>query len=83
MKKGTWMVIDGSVRKMKPGITLAFMQDKYPDKRIDKCHKPPSINQMEEWMGECGCESLDGCWVEPDGTCEHGQPSWMLALGFI
>lgn len=55
MKKGTWIVIDGSVRKMKPGITLAFMQDKYPDKRIDKCHKPPSINQMEEWMGECGC----------------------------
>jgi hypothetical protein len=30
-----------------------------------------------------GCEATDGCFVEPDGTCEHGQPSWLLALGLI
>lgn len=29
------------------------------------------------------CKTLDGCTVEPDGTCEHGSPSFMLALGVI
>lgn len=28
-------------------------------------------------------EATDGCTVEPDGTCEHGNPSWMIALGLI
>lgn len=27
------------------------------------------------------CE--DGCEVEPDGTCEHGHPSPLIALGII
>jgi hypothetical protein len=27
--------------------------------------------------------ALDGYWVEPDGTCEHGKPSWLLVLGFV
>jgi hypothetical protein len=25
----------------------------------------------------------DGCEVEPDGTCEHGHPSVLLAMGVI
>ena len=28
-------------------------------------------------------EATDGCRVEPDGICEHGQPSWLLHLGSI
>jgi hypothetical protein len=39
------------------------------------------LRQLEEDGG--GCEATDGCWVEPDGHCEHGQPSWLLALGLI
>lgn len=27
------------------------------------------------------CE--DGCEVEPDGTCPHGNPSILLAMGII
>jgi hypothetical protein len=27
------------------------------------------------------CE--EGCMVEPDGKCEHGHPSILLALGMI
>lgn len=27
------------------------------------------------------CE--DGCEVEPDGTCHHGHPSILLAIGVI
>lgn len=44
----------------------------------------PSVEEMEEWEWEGGgCEATDGCWVEPDGTCEHGHPSWMRYLGLI
>ena len=43
----------------------------------------PSIEQLLAWEQEGGCEALDGCWVEPDGTCPHGQPSWLRHLGMI
>ena len=43
----------------------------------------PSIEELEEWMWDSGCEATDGCWVEPDGTCEHGHPSWLLRMGLI
>jgi hypothetical protein len=45
--------------------------------------KRPSIKQLEEWLSDGGCEAQDGCWVEADGTCPHGSPSWLLALGWI
>jgi hypothetical protein len=32
---------------------------------------------------DSGCLATDGCWVEPDGECEHEYPSWMLYLGVI
>jgi Protein of unknown function (DUF2958) len=43
----------------------------------------PTVDQLQEWMSEGGCETPDGCWVEPDGRCEHGEPSWLLKLGMI
>ena len=43
----------------------------------------PSIEQLEEWMDEGGCEATDGCWVEPDGTCVHNCDSWLLVMGLI
>jgi hypothetical protein len=44
----------------------------------------PTMEQLLEWQEEGGgCEATDGCWVEPDGRCEHGKPSWLLALGLI
>lgn len=44
---------------------------------------PPDMETMEEWMHDTGCEATDGCWVEHDGTCQHGKPSWFLKLGLI
>jgi len=82
MKKN-YMIIDGSVRKMQPEITLEYMQEKYPERKIEKCCAPPSIKTMEKWASDCGSKTPCGCWVEPDGHCEHGNPSWLLALGFI
>jgi len=43
----------------------------------------PSIEQLEEWAEEGGCEATDGCWVEMDGHCEHGNPSWFIELYLI
>jgi hypothetical protein len=43
----------------------------------------PSIEQLEEWLSESGAEATDGCWVEPDGFCEHGHQSWLVRLGLI
>ena len=44
----------------------------------------PSLEELQRQLEEDGgCEATDGCWVEPDGTCDHGQPSWLLALCLI
>ena len=44
----------------------------------------PSLEELHRQLEEDGgCEAIDGCFVEPDGTCEHGQPSWLLALALI
>lgn len=44
----------------------------------------PSLATLERWASEGLCPAVDGCPdVELDGRCEHGRPSWVLALGFI
>jgi hypothetical protein len=50
-----------------------------PDSLVDA----PDVAQLEEWLAEGGAEATDGCWVEPDGTCEHGCLSWLLVLALI
>ena len=51
--------------------------------KIDIEENRPSIETLEDWSDAGGCETPDGCWVEPDGTCEHGMPSWALEMGLI
>jgi hypothetical protein len=43
----------------------------------------PTLEQLEAWADEGICEATDGCQVEPDGECEHGNPSWLVELGLI
>jgi len=47
--------------------------------------KPPAMEMLAAWLDEGGCEAacVHGCWVEPDGHCPHGKPSWLLKLGLI
>ena len=45
--------------------------------------KRPSIATMERWMDKGIAKATDGCEVEPDGTCPHGKPSWLLVLHLI
>lgn len=58
------------------------------DPELGERHKAtapvPTIEQLERWEWEDGgCEATDGCWVEPDGRCEHGHQSWMLRMALI
>jgi hypothetical protein len=44
----------------------------------------PDWDTLEQWLWEDGgCETSDGCWTDPDGTCPHGHPSWFLRMGLI
>jgi len=43
----------------------------------------PTVEQLMEWEEDGGCEATDGCWVEPDGKCEHGCNSWMIEMELI
>jgi len=70
----------GKVITLKKGITMERCKEVIPD-AIQV--KKPSVSTLERWSNDCGCEAIDGCWVEPDGTCEHGYPSWLSALGYI
>lgn len=54
-----------------------------PRKQSKKARKTPQLTTMERWMDEGGAQATDGCWVEPDGICPHGCPSWLLEMGLI
>ena len=57
------------------------------DEALDRIHKhmnnQPDAETLQEWLDDGGCEATDGCWVEPDGMCEHGCESWLLAMRMI
>lgn len=48
-----------------------------------KPKKQPSLATMAKWVSSGIAKATDGCKVEPDGTCPHGKPSWLIELGFI
>lgn len=68
-------------RKLKEGISLEHYQIKNPD--AFECDEMPDLEQLEEWESEGVCETPDGCITEPDGTCSHGLPSWLIIAGVI
>jgi hypothetical protein len=45
--------------------------------------KPPSVATMTKWVCNGVAKATDGCKVEPDGTCPHGKPSWLIKLGYV
>ncbi len=71
----------GRIRVLKPGINPMDYERNHPD--AIKLGRVPCQKTLERWMNDGGCESLDGCWTEPDSSCEHGQPSWLMAMGMI
>lgn len=53
------------------------------DPHNDDLNNLPSMGEVETWVFDSVCEATDGCTVEPDGTCPHGRPSWLLRLGLV
>jgi hypothetical protein len=43
----------------------------------------PDAETLIAWEAEGGCEAAcpHHCWTGPDGTCPHGNPSWLLEPG--
>ncbi len=39
--------------------------------------------RLESWLVGSGCEAIDGCWIGPHDTCQHGCPSWFVELALI
>ena len=73
---------DGMIRTLKVDADPDEYQRRFPNAiRVEG--DIPDDETLQEWMMDSGCEAIDGCWVEPDGTCPHGSPSWLMALGFI
>lgn len=67
-----------------PGTVEAISaQAKHDDFIREALKKPPSMDRLEAMVFDGDCEALDGCITEPDGQCEHGYPSWPMALGII
>ena len=61
------------------------MTDRFGDPEAECDLVVPTIEQLEEWDYEGGCQAacVHECWVEPDGYCPHGKPSWLLVMGLI
>ena len=58
--------------------------DAHPDETILEVTTPrPSDEELEEMVMDSVVDATDGCMVEPDGCCQHGHPSWLIALGLI
>ena len=74
----------GQLRTLKTGIDLDAYQRDHPDAYILRAGtKLPCDAKLERWISDCVCPALDGCRVETDGICQHGLPSWLMALGYI
>lgn len=58
---------------------MATKNSLWPDPTTEE----PDTELLMEWEAEGGCQATDGCWVETDGVCPHGFPSWMIHLGMI
>jgi hypothetical protein len=80
-------------RRELPGADVAYLDKRiaelYLDKRITELQEAeaenpqPSIETLMEWEYNGYMLATDGCRVEPDGTCPHGKPSWLIRLGLI
>lgn len=84
MAKQNLFLVNGKLKSMKPECTLEGLKAKYPAHSFLKVKgQQPSVAKLENYMSDGVCPATDGCRVEPDGVCQHGHPSWLLALNII
>ena len=73
--------IERGLRTLKDPELFKQYREDYPS--AIKVKSVPSMATMTRWHRDGVCKTTDGCKVEPDGTCSHGYPSWMLVLNYI
>jgi hypothetical protein len=83
-RTSTYRVGVPSLRPQAPeasDVSQSGRRDARPGSRL----KAPNIETLARWEADGGCEAAcpHHCWTDPDGTCEHGHPSWLLKLGMI
>ena len=74
-------VIDGAREPLDDRLAEAFAGQPALKAELE----PPDIATLMDWEAAGGCEAACPyhCWVEGDGTCEHGNPSWLIVMGLI
>lgn len=77
---------NGTVYLLKADVTperLTAYLARHPGAFVVK-GKVPSTACLERMARDSVATAVDGCGhIEPDGTCRHGAPSWLRALGYI
>ena len=48
-----------------------------------RIQKAPGLRSLERMAFDGIAKTPDGCRVEPDGRCPHGQPNWLMIVGVI
>jgi len=76
--KNRWVWRSGLLRTLQPGKDMEEYLRKYPD--AYPITQLPSITQLEYWYITDKAKAVDGCVCQAEAYCEHGQPSWLLAL---
>lgn len=67
-----------------PGTAGAVLEGCKRSDFMREALKNPPMDRIEQMVFDMiPCEAVDGCITEPDGRCEHGYPSWPIALGII
>ena len=75
------LVNNETVLRMKEGVTLEYLRNKYPEKTFIECEAPPDWEELEDMINDAVASCPDSCsGIEPDGTCRHGVPAWPRAL---
>ena len=71
------------LRSVKLSATMQDVYKHYPDALIIQDGELPDDDRLASMLCDEGCETPCGCWVEPDGRCKHGNPSWLRVMGMI
>jgi hypothetical protein len=75
--------LDGAMRTVLLESRLTQTNQAVSDREGDEA-QPPAAATLWQWVDEHGkCTATNGCWCDPEGTCEHGHPSWLVVLGLI
>ena len=85
-------ILDGMVEVLRPAFDAwalaedqeddALLEDNFPPAGLEP-NIAPDDETLRAWADDGGCKATDGCWVEVDGHCPHGYPSWAIVLGLV